>query len=76
MVIFTPKATRKKCMGPQKGRRPEVDKELLKFMQVRRKSVLPVTSDKIMVKVELMRWLQSVVYQGKFSWLCGLLYEA
>ncbi|BFZ19394.1 hypothetical protein BsWGS_22433 [Bradybaena similaris] len=71
-MIFTSKMTRKKFTGPQKGRHPEVDEEVLKFIQDRRENALPVTSDTIRSKaneVATAHGISSQVFKASRGWV-------
>jgi hypothetical protein len=50
LAIFATTAARKKFTGPWKGRHPDVDQEVLKFVWERRKNGLPATSESIRSK--------------------------
>lgn len=72
IAIFACKAARKKFTGPRKGRHPEVDEEVLKFILERRKNGLRVTSDTIRSKANEVATAQGIprqVFKASRGWV-------
>ena len=71
-AIFACKQSRKKFMGPRKGRHQEVDREVLEFVSERQKNGLPVTGDITREKaneVARARNIQIHVFKACHGWV-------
>nr|XP_016852657.1 PREDICTED: zinc finger protein 202 [Anolis carolinensis] len=72
LAIFSTTLARKKFTGPRKGRHPDVDQEVLKFIWERRNNGLPVTSDSIRIKASEVAAALSIprqVFKASRGWV-------
>uniref|UniRef100_R4GBS2 HTH CENPB-type domain-containing protein n=1 Tax=Anolis carolinensis TaxID=28377 RepID=R4GBS2_ANOCA len=72
LALFSTTVARKKFTGPQKGRHPDVDQEVLKFIWERRNNGLPVTSDSIRNKASEVAAALSIprqVFKASRGWV-------